>query len=366
MKEKMTHNKTRKIIHCDADCFFAALEMRDDPSLRGIPMAVGGDPGRRGVISTCNYEARAFGVRSALASAYAKKLCPQLVIVPHRMTKYKEAAEQLREIFLDYTDVIEPLSLDEAFLDVSNVDFFCGSATLIAEDIRRRVHREMGITVSAGIAPNKFLAKVASDWDKPNGLTVIEPSRVTFFVNQLPVRCIPGVGPQTEEKLKRLGIDRCLDIIPYSEVDLVDRFGKFGRRLYHFSRGDDERPVVTSYQRKSMSVEHTLAHDISVDECHPVIEQLYEKLLARLQAGTEAHTLNKVFIKIKFMDFSRTSIEIKADAISLGLCESLFCKAWHRSKKPVRLLGLGVRFANASNMALHRQQLDLFDGMNSE
>jgi DNA polymerase-4 len=317
----MSQNKTRKIIHCDADCFFAALEMRDDPTLRGIPMAVGGDPGRRGVISTCNYEARAFGVRSALASAYAKKLCPQLVIVPHRMAVYKEAAEQLREIFLEYTDIIEPLSLDEAFLDVTAVDAFCGSATLIAQDIRQRVYRDIGITVSAGIAPNKFLAKVASDWEKPNGLTVVEPSRVAFFVNQLPVRCIPGVGPQTEEKLKRLGIDHCADIVPYSSVDLVTHFGKFGQRLYDFSRGNDERGVVTSYQRKSMSVEHTLARDVSVDACHPLLETLYQKLLLRIEAGAAGYTLSKVFLKIKFMDFSRTSIEVKVDTMSLDLCE---------------------------------------------
>lgn len=363
----MHKTTTRKIIHCDADCFFAALEMRDDPTLRGIPMAVGGDPRRRGVISTCNYEARAFGVRSALASAYAKKMCPQLVIVPHNMAKYKEAAEQLREIFLDYTHVVEPLSLDEAFLDVSNVNSFYGSATLMAQDIRQRVYKEIGITISAGIAPNKFLAKVASDWEKPDGLTVIEPARVSFFVHQLPVRCIPGVGPQTEEKLKRLGIDCCADVLPYSEADLVRQLGKFGQRLYYLSRGEDERPVVTTYQRKSMSVEHTVEHDVWVDACHPILEQLYHKLQQRLQALEGAYVIKTVFLKIKFMDFSHTSIEVGADAISLGLCESLFRKAWSRFKKPVRLLGVGVRFADTSTSSLQQRQLDLFsDATHSE
>ena len=351
--------KARKIIHCDADCFFAALEMRDDPSLRGIPMAVGGDPYRRGVISTANYEARVFGVRSALASAYAKKLCPQLVIVPHNMAKYRRAAEQLRKIFLDYTDMIEPLSLDEAFLDVSDVDIFRGSATLIANDIRRRIQNEIGITASVGIAPNKFLAKVASDWQKPNGITVVEPSRVQFFVKQLPVRCIPGVGAQTEEKLLALGMNTCGDILPHSELDLVQHFGKFGRRLYYFSRGEDDREVVTSYQRKSMSVEHTLEQDIDGSACDEFLVSLYDKLQQRLDNMGHSYMVSKVFLKMKFMDFSRTSVEATSDVLSLSLCEQLFNKALMRYQKPIRLLGIGVRFANDDGIS--ERQLPLFD-----
>lgn len=351
----------RKIIHCDADCFFAALEMRDDPSLKGIPMAVGGDPGRRGVISTCNYEARAFGVRSALASAYAKKLCPQLIIVPHNMPKYQEAAEQLKAIFFDYTDMIEPLSLDEAFLDVTDVTCLSGSATLIAKDIRQRVKREIGITVSAGVAPNKFLAKVASDWDKPNGLTIVEPSQVKFFLNQLPVDCIPGVGQQTRLKLQALDIVMCTDILPLSEIELVQHFGKFGRRLYRFCRGEDERPVVNHYRRKSMSVEHTFDTDIPVDACDSFLYKLHDKLVQRLRSMETTYPINKVFIKIKFMDFSRTTIETKAENFSLSLCESLFKDGWKRHKKPVRLLGIGVRFSNdGSDDDYIEKQLNLF------
>lgn len=356
----MSENSNRKIIHCDADCFFAALEMRDDNSLRGIPMAVGGDPSRRGVISTCNYEARAFGVRSALASAYAKRLCPQLIIVPHNMAKYREAANHLREIFLDYTDKVEPLSLDEAFLDVTGNGSFCGSATLMAKDIRERVSREIGITVSAGIAPNKFLAKVASDWEKPNGLTVVEPRGVNFFISQLPIRCIPGVGPRTENKLKDLGISTCSDIHSYSEVDLCQHFGKFGQRLYHFSRGEDNREVVVSHQRKSMSVEHTLEQDLMNEECKPFLEEVYNKLLLRLDTLQSASPINKVFIKIKFMDFSRTTIETGVEKFDLSTCELLFNKAWARSKKPIRLLGIGVRFVGEDSSISTAQQLDLF------
>jgi DNA polymerase-4 len=359
MKLQIAQN--RKIIHCDADCFFAALEMRDDPSLRGIPVAVGGDPNRRGVISTCNYEARAFGVRSALASAYAKKLCPQLIIVPHNMAKYRLAAEQLKAIFLDVTDQVESLSLDEAFLDVSESQLFNGSATLIARDICQRVKREIGITASAGVAPNKFLAKVASDWDKPNGLTVVEPSRVKFFLNQLPIICIPGVGQQTQAKLQALGIHTCADILPFSEIDLVKQFGKFGLRLITFARGEDDRPVVTCRQRKSMSVEHTFEKDKLAEACIVFLNRLHVQLQERLQGLSSAYQINKVFIKIKFMDFSTTTIEASSAVMNVALYETLFQQGWERYKKPVRLVGIGVRFAKALDQRDEsRQQLDLF------
>ena len=202
----------RKIIHCDADCFFVALEIRDDESLKGIPVAVGGAPERRGVISTCNYEARAFGVRSAMASGYAKKLCPQLIILPHNHKKYKVAARQMREIFSDYSSSIEPLSLDEAYLDVSESLDCLGSATLIGKEIRRRIKKEIGITASVGVASNKFLAKVGSEWDKPDGLTIITPSRAKIFLKSLPIESIPGVGPTTAKKLRLLGLNTCGDI----------------------------------------------------------------------------------------------------------------------------------------------------------
>jgi DNA polymerase-4 len=359
MKLQITQN--RKIIHCDADCFFAALEMRDDPSLRGIPMAVGGDPNRRGVISTCNYEARALGVRSALASAYAKKLCPQLIIIPHNMAKYRLAAEQLKAIFLDFTDEVESLSLDEAFLDVSGSDLCNGSATLIARDICLRVQREIGITASAGVAPNKFLAKVASDWDKPNGLTVVEPSRVKFFLNQLPINCIPGVGQQTQAKLQALGINMCTDILPFSDIDLVKHFGKFGLRLHKFARGEDDRVVVTCRQRKSMSVEHTFDKDLLAGACMDCLHRLQLQLQERLQRLSSTYQINKVFIKIKFMDFSTTTIEVSAAAMNATLYQTLFQQGWERYKKPVRLVGVGVRFAKVLDQQdAARQQLDLF------
>jgi DNA polymerase-4 len=336
-------SQRRKIIHCDADCFFAAIEMRDDPSLRGIPMAVGGDPSRRGVISTCNYEARAFGVHSAMASAYAKKRCPQLIILPHNMAKYQLASQQLKAIFYDYTELVEPLSLDEAFLDVSFTSFHNGSATLIAKEIRSRVEREIGITVSAGISANKFLAKVASDWDKPDGLTVIEPSRIKFFMQKLPVKCIPGVGKKTQATLRNLDMHQCADILPIDKVELIRQFGKFGNRLYSFSRGEDDRPVCPSGERKSVSVEHTVDQDILPEDSQPILAIVYQKLLDRIDALSTNKVFVKVFVKIKFSDFSATTVEVTTKKLTFCLCEKLFYQGWQRQQKPVRLLGVGVR-----------------------
>jgi DNA polymerase-4 len=347
----------KKIIHCDADCFFVSTEMRDDPELRGIPVAVGGDPGKRGVISTCNYEARAFGVGSAMASAYAKRLCPQLIILPHNSAKYREAAIQMRRIFLDYTDTIEPLSLDEAYLDVTDSHHCLGSATLIAKDIRRRIKKEVGITVSAGVAVNKFLAKVASDWDKPNGLTIVEPDRIQFFLKQLPIRSIPGVGPALTEKIRCRGIHTCYELQKFDLQQLTQWFGQFGQRLYDYSRGDDERPVKARELRKSLSVEQTLSSDLqTLDQCFPLLSSLANRLNDRLNPIKSKQHVNKCFVKIKFSDFSRTTMEVGADGFSLPVCEQLLRSAWNRYKKPVRLLGLGVRF---SQQDVIKQQIEL-------
>lgn len=335
----------RKIIHCDADCFFVALEMCDDPSLRGIPVAVGGDPSRRGVISTCNYEARVFGVHSAMASAHAKRLCPQLIIVPHNVTKYRDASTAMRHIFMDYTDAIEPLSLDEAYMDVTSTHHCLGSATLIAKEIRRRIQKDIGITVSAGVSVNKFLAKVASDWQKPDGLTIIEPERIQFFLKQLPVTCIPGVGPSSAKKLHSKGIMSCQDLQQIDEASLYQWFGKFGQRLYAVSRGEDDRPVSAREFRKSLSVEHTFSDDIdTVARCYPQLSQLASKLLQRLNRLEQKQSINKCFVKVKFADFEKTSIEVSSSSFSVELCEQLLSEAWQRHQKPVRLLGVGVRF----------------------
>ncbi|HKJ53538.1 MAG TPA: DNA polymerase IV, partial [Gammaproteobacteria bacterium] len=243
---------SRKIIHIDADCFYAAVEVRDNPSLRGKPIAVGGSASRRGVIATSSYEARKFGVRSAMASATAIKRCPQLILVPGRMSVYREASRRMHEIFADYTELIEPLSLDEAFLDVTGSSRCHGSATLIAREIRQRIADDIGITVSAGIAPNKFIAKVASDWNKPNGQHVIIPEEIDDFLETLPVGRIWGVGKVTAERLEQLGIRTCGDVRRYDLYRFVQLFGQFGEHIHKLARGIDDRAVRSEWRRKSV------------------------------------------------------------------------------------------------------------------
>jgi DNA polymerase-4 len=359
-------NKLRKIIHCDADCFFAAIEMRDDPSLVGRPMAVGGSSDRRGVISTCNYEARAYGVRSAMPTSTAVRLCPNLLVVPHNMAAYKKAAEQIRTIFFDYSDLVEPLSLDEAFVDVTGADHCHGSATLIAEEIRRRVFETVGITVSAGVAPNKFLAKIASDWNKPNGLCVITPDKVDGFVQRLPVDKLFGVGRVTAEKLHRQGINTCGDLRQYDVFQLSERFGSLGPRLHDLSWGRDSRPVVTDRHRKSLSIEHTYATDLpTVSACLQELPVLYQGLLERLDKFNKKLSvvegqIAKQFVKIKFSNFQSTTMEcLGAGVPRIAVFRQLFEQAVSRGEgQSVRLLGLGVRFRDQAGQ--HFLQLPLF------
>ncbi len=351
----------RKIIHLDADCFFAAIEMRDAPSLLNRPIAVGGRSESRGVISTCNYEARKFGVRSAMPSSHAKRLCPDLILLPHRMDAYREASLQMRSIFYEYTEYVEPLSLDEAFLDVSDSEFHHGSATLIAQEIRARIHKEIGITVSAGIAPNKFLAKIASDWNKPNGQFVITPAKVPDFVAQLPVNKIYGVGKAMASKLAELAIFTCSDLHKFSVFELTQRFGQMGARLYHLSRGIDERPVNVDRRRKSLSVENTFAQDLpGITQCLSEIPSLSQQLAIRLRRVDDDYKVVKLFVKIKFSDFSITTIERSASAVSLAELQSLCTEAYERKGMPVRLLGVGVRFIDLRENN-HFFQLELFN-----
>lgn len=350
----------RKIIHCDADCFFAAIEMRDDPSLARRPIAVGGSEDRRGVISTCNYEARRFGVHSAMPSSTARRLCPDLLILPHRMDAYREASAQMRAIFHDYTDRVEPLSLDEAFLDVSECTQHQGSATLIAQEIRARIARDIGITVSAGIAPNKFLAKIASDWNKPNGQFVITPAQVDDFVAQLPVKKIYGVGKSMTAKLAELNIFTCADVQKFSVFDLTQRFGQMGSRLFSLSRGIDDRPVTVDRRRKSLSVENTFAQDLQdLPQCLQELPALRQQLAIRLRRVDDDYRIIKTFVKIKFADFTITTIERSATDLEAETLTDLCREAYERKQMPVRLLGLGVRFIDKRE-STQGVQLDLF------
>lgn len=333
----------RKIIHLDADYFFVAVEERDDPSLKGRPVAVGGDERRRGVISTCNYIARAYGVHSAMPTAVARRLCPDLVVLPGHMARYREVSAQMRDIFERFTPVVEPLSLDEAYLDVSESPFYNGSATNIAEAIRQQVSRELGITVSAGVAPNKFLAKVASDWLKPDGLFVIPPARVEEFVQGLSVSRIPGVGPVMLEKLRRHGIETCGQLQDCTAVELAREFGGFGARLHEYARGVDERPVRVERSRKSLSVEHTYVFDLPDRQtARDRLPELYEKLSRRLRELGSQYRVLSPFIKLKFCDFTATTLERGSLLPSLPAFGALLDMAYQRGQKPVRLIGIGV------------------------
>lgn len=336
----------RKIIHCDCDCFYASIEMRDNPELVGKPVAVGGSPERRGVVATCNYEARQFGIHSAMASATARQRCPDLIIIRPDMEKYRIASLQIHEVFARYTDKIEPLSLDEAYLDVSASTAFNSSATHIAQAIRNEVFEAVQITISAGVAPNKFLAKIASDWRKPNGLFVVRPDQVADFVANLPVKKLHGVGKVTAAKMQRLGIQTCSDLRELSQEQLRKYFGSFGERLGQLAQGIDEREVKTERIRKSVSVENTYAADLpSLDACLRELPALREQLAIRLERHSEKYSIQKQFVKIKFHDFVKTTVEMLADDIDLANYEKLCADGFVRGNKPVRLLGLGVRVA---------------------
>ena len=334
----------RKIIHCDCDCFFAAIEIRDDPALAGLPVAVGGSEERRGVIATCNYEARQYGVHSAMASATAKRKCRDLIIIPGNMEKYRVASQQMNKILKQYTDLIEPLSLDEAFLDVSETEKCQGSGTLIAQEIRQKVREEIGITLSAGIAPNKFLAKIASDWNKPDGQFVITPDKVDAFIIKLPVTKLYGVGKVTGQKMDLLGIETCADLQTYSTIELAKMFGSFGETLYTLCRGIDERKVQTESRRKSISVEHTFPEDLpSLETCLSTLPELMDMLEQRISKSRKKVTIGKQFVKIKFNDFVSTTVEQNANTLDLDTFKFLCQTGFERGNKPVRLLGLGVR-----------------------
>ncbi|XLX42065.1 DNA polymerase IV [Ectopseudomonas mendocina] len=356
--DEASEDVVRKIIHVDCDCFYAAIEMRDDPSLANRPLAVGGSADRRGVIATCNYEARAYGVRSAMSSRHALKLCPDLLIVKPRFEVYRSVSRDIHAIFRQFTDLIEPLSLDEAYLDVSDSPHFAGSATRIAQEIRRRVAQELHITVSAGVAPNKFLAKIASDWRKPNGLFVITPDQVDDFVAELPVNKLHGVGKVTADKLIRLGIRTCLDLRDWNKLALVREFGSFGERLWRLAHGIDEREVKVDSRRQSLSVEHTYDQDLpDLQSCLEKLPALLEEMNGRLQRLDASYRPDKPFVKVKFHDFTQTTLEQAGASRDLESYRQLLASAHARGDKPVRLLGVGVRLHDLRG---RQEQLELF------
>lgn len=339
----------RKILHSDADCFYAAVEIRERPELAGRPVAVGGPVDGRGVISTCNYEARRFGVHSAMASAQALRLCPHLELLPGRMALYRQVSTQIFDIYREFSEIIEPLSLDEAFVDVSTSPHCQGSATHMARAIRAQVQRETGITVSVGVAPNKFLAKVASDWNKPDGLFVIPPAAVDGFVQELPVTRLHGVGQRTAEKLHAWGLYTCGDLRAWSLPALIERFGKLGRYLYDLAYGRDERPVRVERLRKSVSTEQTYSQDLpDLASCQQALPDLLDDLTRRF-SKLSGYRIQGALVKIKFSDFVQTTVEHAGSQPDAATFARLLDEGWARASKPVRLLGVGYRLRHAQD-----------------
>jgi DNA polymerase-4 len=319
---------TRKIVHVDMDAFYASVEQRDDPSLRGKPVVVAWK-GMRSVVCAASYEARRYGVRSAMPAVHAERLCPGAIFVPPDFTRYKAASLAIREIFQRHTDLIEPLSLDEAYLDVTTNKTGLPTATLVAKTIRRQIREELNLTASAGVAPNKFLAKIASDWKKPDGLFVIQPHEVQSFLFPLQVGRIPGVGKVTETRMDKIGIKTVGDIYGMDLVTLETTFGRWGARLYELARGIDHNPVVPNRIRKQISAEDTFPQDLPLIECEPQIRTLVEKVWAASREN--ARGARTVVLKLKTKEFHSLTRSLTLHvppsssgefmSVALGLCK---------------------------------------------
>lgn len=351
----------RKIIHVDMDCFYAAVEEKFNPSLKGKPVGIGGPPNTRSVLCTANYEARKFGLRAAMPSSRAVRLCPHVILIPPHFSLYKEESRKVRKIFEKFTDKIQPLSLDEAYLDVTDNKDFQGSATLIAREIRKQIFTELQLTASAGIAPNKFLAKIASDWNKPNGQFLIAPKDVEGFMPSLPVEKIYGVGKVTAKKMHELGLKTCGDIQKWNIADLKRHFGSRGPELYELSRGLDQREVKTSWERKSLSVEETFNQDIkTLDEAMKRLPELYEEWQMRMDRGDYLEKIRGYVVKLKFNDFKSTTHEHSSRGKpTLQDFEKLLKNAWERRQEPIRLLGIGVRLSDSNkSSSAHANETD--------
>jgi len=290
----------RKIIHVDMDAFYASVEQRDEPLLRGKPVIVAWK-GNRSVVCAASYEARKFGVRSAMPAVRAERLCPDGIFIPPDFTRYRAVSQQTREIFRRHTDLMEPLSLDEAYLDVTENKTGLPTATRVASTIREQIRLELNLTASAGVAPNKFLAKIASDWRKPNGLFVIQPEEIDAFLAPLPVGRLPGVGKVTEDRLEKLGVKKVSDLRGLDLAILESRFGRYGLRMYELARGIDNHPVVPNRPTQSISAEDTFEHDVPLAETEPMIRRLSEKVWSA--SRKESRIAHTVVLKLKTSEF---------------------------------------------------------------
>jgi DNA polymerase-4 len=354
----------RFILHVDMDAFYASVEVREQPGLAGRPVIVGGSPRGRGVVSAANYEARRFGIHSAMPTARAMRLCPHAVCLPVRMNLYTTVSRQIREIFNRYTPLVEPLSLDEAFLDVTDSIQLFGAAAEMANAIKQAISNELSLVASVGIAPNKFIAKIASDLDKPDGFVEVKPEEVQGFLDPLPVSRVWGVGKATGKELDRLGITSIAQLRQQSEAVLQDRFGKFGSHLWRLAHGIDDRPVVSDSEAKSISNETTFDRDISNhDTLRAWLMELTEQVCWRLrQQDLYGRTVQ---IKLRFSDFSTISRSHTFPEATQQTKQvwhvvmELFDKAMQRETRPLRLIGVGA--SGLSNGAQRTQiQTDMF------
>jgi DNA polymerase-4 len=344
----------RRIIHIDMDAFYASVEQRDDPQLRDKPLAVGGSPQGRGVVAAASYEARKYGVRSAMPMARALRLCPELLIVPPDFARYKEASDKVMEILQSATPLVEPLSLDEAYLDVTENHWGEPLAVNVARRIKTAIRENLGLTASAGVAPNKFLAKIASGWQKPDGLTVIAPERVEAFLQKLPVEALWGVGPVTAKKLRAIGIERLVDIRTADKALLANSVGSLADWLVQLSHGEDSRPVEPNRERKSISSETTYAQDLSDwREINRQVQLLAEEVAGELKRkGLRART---VTLKVRYADFttvtrSHTTEYFSDSRLDLVNRAQTLLERTEAAERPVRLLGVGAHALKAADV----------------
>ena len=335
----------RKIIHIDMDAFYASVELRERPELKDLPVVIASHH-PRAVVAAASYPARFYGLRSAMSMGQARKLCPQVIVIEPDFAKYRQVSAQIHQIFQQYTSLIEPLSLDEAFLDVTENLQQIPSATEVAIRIREDIFQATGLTASAGVAPNKFLAKIASDWHKPNGICVIKPSQVQRFIQDLPLKKIPGVGKVTQEKLKSLNLETLGDLQQIDEALLIQHFGKYGRRLFLYAQGIDERPVEVERERQQISKETTFDDDLHLNQCRPYWEPLLGQVwqsLQKKQLSARGVTVKLKLKNFQVMQHSKSFKQVLRSPQELAQALDLLLDELHIAPQmQFRLIGVGV------------------------
>lgn len=335
----------RKIIHLDMDAFYASVELRERPELKDLPVVIASHH-PRAVVAAASYPARVYGLRSAMSMGQARKLCPQVIVIEPDFAKYRQVSAQIHQIFQQYTSLIEPLSLDEAFLDVTENLKQIPSATEVAMRIREDIFQATGLTASAGVAPNKFLAKIASDWHKPNGICVIKPSQVQRFIQDLPLKKIPGVGKVTQEKLKSLNLETLDDLQQIDEALLIQHFGKYGRRLFLYAQGIDERPVEVERERQQISKETTFDDDLHLNQCRPYWEPLLGQVwqsLQKKQLSARGVTVKLKLKNFQVMQHSKSFKQVLRSPQELAQALDLLLDDLHIAPQmQFRLIGVGV------------------------